>query len=117
MRGYDNLNFPAFDKFADQWQRAGHQVFSPAAIDRALGYSEEDVDRGMLLHVIQVDMSCLYNCEAIALLPGWRRSAGVAVELAMAQFLGLKIFCAVTMEEVEYKILYQRADAAAYHPV
>lgn len=101
MRGYEKWNHPAFDEAENRWRAAGHIAFSPAATDRALGYEPGGVmDGSQLRHVIMVDITAVCNADAVALLPGWERSAGAAVEVALAQFLGLRIFDAITMEEV-----------------
>lgn len=100
MRGKPDLNFKAFDEAKIQWTQAGHQVFSPADLDRALGYGmygEESIQN--LKHVMMNDINCLYNADAIALLPGWEDSMGATVELALAQMLGLDIYDAETMAQ------------------
>lgn len=103
MRGLPEWNFPAFDEAERRWRSFGHIAFSPAATDRALGYlpTTEGVDQEHLKHVMLSDIACLYSADAIALLPGWQNSRGTAVELALAQFLGLDIYDAVTMELLE----------------
>lgn len=105
MRGLPGWNFPAFDAAAERWRAAGHQPFSPAAVDRALAYGPAEgtegqsaVSQAHLRHVLMMDFACLLSAEAIALLPGWEHSTGATVELAVAQFLGLPVYCAVTME-------------------
>ncbi len=100
MRGIENWNFPMFDYAEEIWRDAGHQPFSPAQIDRVLKYSpttDSGCNDDHLRHVIQMDIACVMAADAIALLPGWEASRGVAVELALAQFLGLPIYDAVTM--------------------
>lgn len=102
MRGYPNWNHEAFDAAEARWRAAGHIAFSPAATDRALGYGSigGDVGLAQLRHVMMIDIIAIFNADAIALLPGWERSRGVAVEVALARFLNLKIFDAITGQEV-----------------
>lgn len=101
MRGLVNWNFEAFDLARTRWREKGHLVFCPAQLVRALQYSEgTGEERDHCTHAIQVDFACIYASDAIALLPGWERSRGATAELALAQFLGLRIFDAVTMVEV-----------------
>lgn len=104
MRGLPDWNFPAFDEAETRWRNAGHTAFSPAQTDRALGYGP-DHQGGIehLKHVMLNDIAAIYHADALALLPGWEKSRGAAVELALAQFLELPIYDAVTMEEIEPK--------------
>ena len=105
MRGKPGWNFAAFDAARQRWEDAGHLVYCPAQLFRAHPYEQDcnKVDRTHLLHVIQIDMACIYASDAIALLPGWEESVGVTVELAMAQFLGLLVYDAETMQQINPK--------------
>lgn len=107
MRGLPRWNFAAFAAAKERWEAAGHHVFCPATIATALGYGSEDpapcepdteVCRAHLRHVMLSDILCLTNADAIVLLPGWEQSRGATCELAVAQFLGLRVFDAETME-------------------
>jgi hypothetical protein len=107
MRGLPGCNFEAFDKAEDLWVAAGHRVYSPANLSRAFRETPSMGDdpstpaaHRHLRHVIQTDMACLYTVDAIVLLPGWQTSIGASLELCMAQFLGLPIYDAYTMEEI-----------------
>ncbi len=100
MGGIPNWNHPLFDEAEKRWKEAGHQPYNPAHIDRALNYPKESETTGQdLRHIMYTDLGCIMFADAIALLPGWENSLGSAVELAFAQFLGIKIFNAITMEE------------------
>jgi hypothetical protein len=104
MRGIEAWNFPAFDAAEARWREAGHQVFSPAQMDRVLKYEPTSADEccpGHLRHVIQLDLACVLASDAVALLPGWQRSRGAAVEVALAQFLGLPLYDAETMQPLK----------------
>ena len=101
MRGLPGWNFPAFDAAETRWRSAGHQPFSPAQIDRVLQYGPEDGESiAHLRHVIQLDLACVLNSDAIALLPGWQRSRGATAELSLALFLGLGVYDAVTLQPI-----------------
>lgn len=100
MRGIPNYNLGAFDAARHRLTNAGHQVFCPALLVRAMPYGMQpaaECNRAELTHVIQTDLACLYAADAIALLPGWQASKGATVELALAQFLGLMVLCAETL--------------------
>lgn len=106
MRGLPQWNFPAFKEAKKRLEAQGHHVFCPATMDEALGYGQyagattEEEKAQHLRHVMKNDINCLMHANAIALLPGWERSRGATVELALAQFLGLTVLCAITAEEI-----------------
>ncbi len=103
MRGIPDWNFPAFDAAVERWTREGYQAFSPAITGRALGYKSTNMQLSQedLKHVMIVDISCIYRADGLALLPGWEHSRGVAVELALAQFLRMQIYDAETFHRIE----------------
>lgn len=76
MRHRVLFNFPAFDAAATDLRAQGWHVISPADLDRAAGF----------------DLEALLSCEAIHLLPGWEASKGANAELAVAHWIGLKVF-------------------------
>lgn len=103
MRGYDQFNYPAFHKAAAMLRAEGHSVFSPAEKDmerhgedisigttgqlaeiEAKGFSLRDAIADDLEYIIR-------HADAIALLPGFEKSSGVAVELALSKFLSLEV--------------------------
>jgi hypothetical protein len=99
MRGIENYNFPAFDAAAKRLRAAGHDPVNPADLDRAIGVNETTVPlpEGFLRGAMKRDLGEICDCDAIAVLPGWEKSAGTVVELALAKLLGLPILDAVTM--------------------
>lgn len=103
MRGYPEFNYPAFRAAAALLRADGHSVFSPAEKDierlgtdisigttgdlaeiEAKGFDLRDAIFDDLAYIIR-------KADAIALLPGWEASKGVAAELATAKFLDLEI--------------------------
>lgn len=99
MRGYPEYNFPAFDRAAREWRRAGWRVVNPAELDRVNGMSEftplpEDPAEAkkLLREVFSRDLLALLQCDAIALLPGWANSKGAYLEHHLATFLDLEIY-------------------------
>lgn len=100
MRGKPENNFLAFDEAREKWKRAGHIVFCPAAIFRAMPYRMECHDRSTLNHVALQDLTCITQCDAIALLEGWEKSVGATMEVALSRFLRMPAFDATTMEEM-----------------
>jgi|SRR5579871_261819 len=102
MRGYPLYNFDAFDTARDLGRSRGHEIISPADLDRAEGFDgslpEKDITPEMLRILIDRDIEAIRSVEALALLPGWERSTGAKAEVALAKWLGLKFLDATTFE-------------------
>lgn len=83
MRGLPDLNFAAFAEGAKTLRLAGHEVFNPAAAN---------LESWSLRRIFAYELDWICReAEAIALLPGWETSEGVAAELATANVLKLEI--------------------------
>lgn len=101
MRGYPNFNFPAFDYAAARLRKQGCVVFSPAERDRETHPDIENNPTGDIKNIpagaslaefMEADTRWICrHATAVALLPGWEKSKGVAVELALAKCLGLTV--------------------------
>jgi hypothetical protein len=110
MRGYPAWNAAAFDRYAAEWEREGHTVLSPVARDRLggldlLAASKEELaakagDWVWMRQVIAEDVEMICRVDILAVLPGWEASTGATVEVALALFLGLPIYSAVSRERV-----------------
>lgn len=104
MRGYPEFNFPAFHAAAAKLREEGHFVFSPAEKDMEVhgnDFSKGNLDGDLqqaaddhgfsLRRALGDDLAFICaEAEAIAILPGWEQSRGVAAELATAKALDLK---------------------------
>lgn len=95
------FNFPAFDAGAKELRADGHEVISPAELDRQSGINEHDarLPIDFLRWAMKRDLAAICECDGIALLPGWEKSSGVAVELALAKLLGLDIIMCIGAKE------------------
>ena len=94
MRGYADFNFPAFDEAAARLRQAGYRVVSPADLDRACAFLPTDtpsVDRQLVARFLMRDLAEIAHVDGIALLDGWGSSAGVKVEVSMANALGIPV--------------------------
>lgn len=106
MRGIPKFNFPAFHKAAKKLRKQGYTVFNPAekdterhgtdiGKDNPTGDEAKAVkDHGFNLRVAlgdDLEWICKH-ADAVALLPGWRKSKGAKAEKATANALGLEIF-------------------------
>lgn len=105
MRGYPQFNFPAFYAAADKLRAEGYEVFSPAEKDndiygKAMAETNPDGNEETAAkdHGFDIRKTMLIDCtwickhaDAIALLPGWEKSRGVAAEKALAESIGLPV--------------------------
>ncbi len=104
MRGISRFNFPSFDTARDKFIALGWNVVSPADLDRAAGINEnipmtDEQLSGLCRDFMRRDLNAIIDqCDAIALLPGWRKSRGVSVEMALGAFIGLDVYDATTGE-------------------
>lgn len=101
MRGIPEFNFPAFDAAAYLLRDRGHEVFSPADRDRegasfnpvGMTGREDLAELGFSLReALAADTEYIAkHADAVAVLPGWEKSSGVAAEIALANALGLPV--------------------------
>lgn len=102
MSNIPQFNFPAFFSAAEKLRAEGHEVFCPAENDVAKhgnGWWENSDGSHKGLPPGLDYRSCLRDdlnwildhAEAIAHLPGWENSTGVAAEHALARALKLKM--------------------------
>lgn len=84
MTGLPELNFPAFHAEAARLRALGYDVVNPAEINLDPSATWEDCMRA--------DIRELMTCGALALLPGSEGSRGAALELNIADHLGMIAF-------------------------
>ena len=93
MTGYPDWNFPAFHAAAERLRDKGHAVLNPA--ENFGG----DPTRPRADYM-RLDLAHLLAAEGVAVLPGWERSRGASLEVAVARELGLPVVDAETLEPV-----------------
>lgn len=109
MRGIVDFNFPAFDAARDLGISKGYDVHSPADLDRVMdgekAFISETPDwngsvdtRPYLVRDVAILSTFTPGEDAVALLPGWETSRGARAEIAIADWVGLKILDARTFE-------------------
>jgi len=94
MRGYEKFNYPAFDRAEEVLREMGHDPVNPARLDRDEEFPYEDheaIPNDVLKQIIGRDISALLECDAVALLPGWGDSAGAKLEVATAEYVGMRV--------------------------
>ena len=96
MRGYPQLNFPAFFQAEKQLTKLGWKVYNPARMDRehplkspAYGPAEcrqfAQRDLNVVTRVLHAERG-----DALIMLPGWKKSMGARAENAAARWVGLR---------------------------
>jgi len=98
MRGYPDLNFPAFHDAAARWRAAGWRVLSPAEDQPALT-SPIDV---FVRKDVEAVMSLQAGRDMVVVLPGWGLSRGAAAEVALARFREVKVVRDEDRSEVNF---------------
>lgn len=86
MTGLMDSNFPAFNAEAERLRGLGHEVVNPAELnpDPATGWHA----------CMRADIKALLDCDTLALLDGWQRSAGAHLEMHVAHRVGIDIVVA-----------------------
>lgn len=91
MSGIPDFNFPAFMAAAADLRSRGMDVVNPAEI--TAGSTD-------WCECMRKDIAALVTCEAVAVLPGWGRSRGAALEVHIAVALNMPVLDAATLEAV-----------------
>ncbi len=93
MRGIPLYNFPAFDAAEAHLTSLGHEVLSPASMDRARGFdpAKDIATPEFLADAMRHDLEAILRVEAVVLLPGWERSTGAKAEAAVACWRGIPV--------------------------
>lgn len=94
MRGIPDYNFPSFFEAEEEWKKAGYNVINPARIDKDFDEPNDVETNGYQAYkYARRDIAAIfYYCDAVVALPGWERSKGARAEVALARWLGLKVF-------------------------
>jgi hypothetical protein len=112
MRGYAKFNFPAFDAAAALGHLLHWDCISPADLDRKSGINEDtcpQMNDCVVRAIVKRDVEAILSLraedgDAIALLPGWRKSTGANGEVALGIWLGLTFLDAQTFEPIQVSI-------------
>ena len=95
MTGLPDHNFPAFHAAAARLRQVGWEVVNPA---ENFG-GRTDLPRASYM---RADVTMLLQCDAIALLPGWKNSRGAKLEYLIACELSLPIIGIATFLSVRH---------------
>ncbi|WP_350649700.1 DUF4406 domain-containing protein [Pseudomonas sp. HY13-MNA-CIBAN-0226] len=83
MTGFEDFNFPAFNKMAADLRARGYVVENPAEHGVV-----EDADWA---DYMAYDLTRLGLCGQVAVLPGWENSKGARLEVHIARELGMTV--------------------------
>jgi len=95
MTGYPDFNYPTFNRYARLLRDRGHEVFNPAEAHGGVTNLE-------LSEYFAADLPEVCHADAVAVLPGWRDSAGASFEVSLAEHLGKAVYDAVTLSAGSY---------------
>lgn len=84
MTGLPNFNYPAFEEAARMLQAQGYAVRSPHT---------NPVEGRPWSYAMRLGLRMLLNeCNAVVLLPGWRKSRGASIEAELAASIDYPLF-------------------------
>ncbi len=96
MRGYPEYNFEAFHAADLYLQSLGWDTINPAQVDINNGFDPKTPQYTLigkdLEDFIIRDIHLVLSADAVAILPGWEKSKGVAVEIAIAKYTNIPIY-------------------------
>jgi len=124
MRLKQYFNFPAFDRARDILIAMGHEVTSPADIDRAHGFDGLDCSpddpcdkapEGFSLEgCITRDVAAILATDGVCFIePSWPKSKGARAECYVAQWAGKRLFTLGAAGLLE--ISHELAQTLCYH--
>ena len=116
MSGLPEFGFPAFFEAEARFVLNGWEVLSPARLDVEAGFDPKCDEAMPAEFYMRRDLPALIGCDAIALLPGWRRSRGAQNELAVARMCGLVVLDAETMAPLAEESILAEADRLVNGP-
>ncbi|WP_456254864.1 DUF4406 domain-containing protein [Pseudomonas iridis] len=93
MTGFEDFNFPAFNKMAADLRARGFIVENPA--------EHGVVDGADWADYMAYDLTRLGLCGQVALLPGWENSKGARLEVHIARELGMSVVNAHDLVSME----------------
>lgn len=85
MTGYEDYNYPAFDRAAQMLREQGYIVFNPA--------DQFDGDQSLeWTTYMRADIAAILECDEVAVLDGWEMSLGARLEVIVARSIGLPVW-------------------------
>lgn len=92
MTGIPEFNFPAFDEAERRLSSPDMFVINPARVDRELdGHTDGNFTAQPLSFYMKRDIPLVMASDFVGVLPGWMRSTGGRIEVAIAIVAGKQI--------------------------
>ena len=97
MTGIKDWNFPAFFAAEKQLENLGYDVVNPAHNDGATvqealeSAGSPESPNNLWSYYMKRDLPHVMDCDMICLLPGWQKSKGASLEVAVAKAIGLPL--------------------------
>ena len=92
MTGFEDFNFPAFNKMAAELRARGYEVENPA--------EHGVVDGADWADYMAYDLTRLGLCGQVAVLPGWENSKGARLEVHIARELSMPVVNALDLLDI-----------------
>lgn len=103
MRGFEDGNFPSFDRQEKILKNQGWVVINPAEMDRTEGSppnghdnfdpSSDYSDQEFMREALERDsVAICRECTALYMMSGWEKSKGAKAEWHIAKAIGLDIY-------------------------
>lgn len=97
MRGYEDYNRPAFEAASGRIVNAGlHPVNPFDLVDQDAGFS--------IREYMEKDVAALFECDAIAVLPGWQNSHGAIAEVALSCVIMIPALEGISLHDITWDI-------------
>lgn len=101
MRGIKDYNFPAFHAAATVLRGLGHEVWNPAERDeKEDGFNPATDEAKPMRYYMVFDLPAVLDADAVAVLPGWRKSRGARLEVHVAEQCGIPVLNAYGLEPI-----------------
>lgn len=121
MTSIPSFNFPAFIAAADDLRARGHEVITPAELDdpaaRAAALDSPDGNLATYEHVTGDSFGMLLsrdvrliadaNCDAVAVLKGWKHSKGSRLETFVCWWDGKPVLYYPTLRRIPRAVLIE----------
>lgn len=94
MTGLPGFNYPLFNETAERLRGKGYEVLNPAETDGGSTHMPREF-------YLRAALRLLLQADAVAVLKGWGESEGACLEVYTALALGMEIYRAEDMSEIE----------------